>query len=169
MNVVDAPRRATRVRLPVDVERPFEVYLNGVEQREGRDFTVRDGMLVFDRPLAKQPRAKRMNGAGEKALEIAQSAVYALSCECPTIDIRSPIKLTKLLLQSQMEPTAQLRSRLARERHGGHVVDFVDARGNPGSHALGEHLCLAGTSARLEKKVDEQLLADEAARFTIDS
>ena len=54
MNVVDAPRRATRVRLPVDVERPFEVYLNGVEQHEGRDFTVRDGMLVFDRPLAKE-------------------------------------------------------------------------------------------------------------------
>ena len=54
MNVVDAPRRATRVRLPADVERPFEVYLNGVEQREGRDFTVRDGMLVFDRPLAKE-------------------------------------------------------------------------------------------------------------------
>jgi hypothetical protein len=54
MNVVDAPRRATRVRLPSDVERPFEVYLNGVEQREGDDFTVRDGMLVFDRPLAKE-------------------------------------------------------------------------------------------------------------------
>ncbi|HEY6076774.1 MAG TPA: hypothetical protein VIV36_08025 [Gaiella sp.] len=42
------------MRLPSDVERPFEVYLNGVEQREGRDFTVRDGMLVFDRPLAKE-------------------------------------------------------------------------------------------------------------------
>ena len=42
------------MRLPADVERPFEVYLNGVEQREGRDFTVRDGMLVFDRPLAKE-------------------------------------------------------------------------------------------------------------------
>ena len=42
------------MRLPSDVERPFEVYLNGVEQREGHDFTVRDGMLVFDRPLAKE-------------------------------------------------------------------------------------------------------------------
>lgn len=54
MKVVDVPRRATRVRLPPDVERPFEVYLNGVPQHEGRDYTVRDGMLVFDRPLAKE-------------------------------------------------------------------------------------------------------------------
>ena len=54
MNVVDSPRRATHVRLPADVERPFEVYLNGVSQREGEDFTVRDGMLVFDRPLARE-------------------------------------------------------------------------------------------------------------------
>ena len=54
MNVVDAPRRATCVRLPADVERPFDVYLNGVQQREGPDFTVRDGMLVFHRPLAKE-------------------------------------------------------------------------------------------------------------------
>jgi len=54
MNVVDMPRRATRIRLPADVERPFEVFLNGVPQREGTDFTVRDGMLLFDRPLAKE-------------------------------------------------------------------------------------------------------------------
>ena len=54
MSVVDVPRRATCVRLPADVERPFDVYLNGVAQREGVDFTVRDGMLVFERPLAKE-------------------------------------------------------------------------------------------------------------------
>jgi hypothetical protein len=54
MNVVEEPRRATCVRLPADVERPFEVYLNGVPQREGDDFLVRDGMLVFERPLAKE-------------------------------------------------------------------------------------------------------------------
>jgi hypothetical protein len=54
MSVVDEPRRATCVQLPADVERPFEVYLNGVPQREGIDFTVRDGMLLFDRPLAKE-------------------------------------------------------------------------------------------------------------------
>ena len=54
MNVVEAPRRATRVRLPAEVQRPFEVYLNGVEQHEGVDFVVRDGTLVFERELAKE-------------------------------------------------------------------------------------------------------------------
>jgi hypothetical protein len=54
MNVVETPRRATRIRLPADVERPFEVFLNGVPQREGTDFVVRDGMLVFERPLAAE-------------------------------------------------------------------------------------------------------------------
>ncbi len=54
MNVVEEPRRATCIRLPADVERPFEVYLNGVPQREGDDYLVRDGMLVFERPLAKE-------------------------------------------------------------------------------------------------------------------
>lgn len=48
------PRRRTRVRLPADVERPFEVYLNGVEQREGVDFVVREGSLVFDRELVHE-------------------------------------------------------------------------------------------------------------------
>jgi hypothetical protein len=54
MNVGDAPRRATFVRLPADVQRPFQVFLNGVEQREGTDFVVRDGTLVFERTLAKE-------------------------------------------------------------------------------------------------------------------
>jgi hypothetical protein len=54
MNVSDGPRRATFVRLPGDVQRPFQVFLNGVEQREGTDFVVRDGTLVFERDLAKE-------------------------------------------------------------------------------------------------------------------
>jgi hypothetical protein len=54
MNVCDAPRRATFVRLPADVRRPFQVFLNGVELREGTDFVVRDGTLVFERDLAKE-------------------------------------------------------------------------------------------------------------------
>ncbi|HET9243299.1 MAG TPA: hypothetical protein VFN99_07630 [Gaiella sp.] len=52
--MVETPRRATRVRLPAEVQRPFEVYLNGVEQHEGVDFVVRDGTLVFERELAKE-------------------------------------------------------------------------------------------------------------------
>jgi len=54
MNVTETPRRRTRVRLPADVQRPFEVYVNGVEQREGVDFVVRDGALEFDRSLARE-------------------------------------------------------------------------------------------------------------------
>lgn len=54
MNVTESPRRRTRVPLPGDVERPFEVYVNGVEQREGVDFVVRDGALVFDRQLVRE-------------------------------------------------------------------------------------------------------------------
>lgn len=50
----DEPRRATIVRLPGDVQRPFQVFVNGVEQREGVDFVVRDGNLVFERELAKE-------------------------------------------------------------------------------------------------------------------
>ena len=43
-----------RVELPPAVTRPFEVYVNGVPQREGVDYEHRDGVLLFDRPLAKE-------------------------------------------------------------------------------------------------------------------
>ncbi|HET9437647.1 MAG TPA: hypothetical protein VFO64_05555 [Gaiellaceae bacterium] len=43
--------RGTRVRLPADVVRPFQVFLNGVEQREGRDYRIEGRTLVFDREL----------------------------------------------------------------------------------------------------------------------
>jgi hypothetical protein len=39
------------VRLPRDVVRPFEVYVNGVPQSEGDDFDVDGRTLVFDREL----------------------------------------------------------------------------------------------------------------------
>ncbi len=54
MSVSDEPRRETFIRLPPDVQRPFQVFLNGVEQREGVDFVVRDAMLVFQRALARE-------------------------------------------------------------------------------------------------------------------
>jgi hypothetical protein len=46
----DTPRR-TRVRLPADVVRPFEVFLNGVQQEEGTDFKTEGRTLLFDREL----------------------------------------------------------------------------------------------------------------------
>jgi hypothetical protein len=44
------------VELPPDVGRPFEVFLNGVPQREGEDFVLRGATLVFRRPLAQEGR-----------------------------------------------------------------------------------------------------------------
>ena len=44
----------SRVNLPIQVRPPFEVYVNGVVQREGVDFEYRDGALLFDRSLGKE-------------------------------------------------------------------------------------------------------------------
>jgi hypothetical protein len=44
------------VDLPPDVGLPFEVFLNGVPQREGRDFKVEGHTLVFERPLSEEGR-----------------------------------------------------------------------------------------------------------------
>ena len=54
MSVADEARRPTRVVLPPDVQRPFEVFLNAVPQVEGRDYVVRDGALVFERELQRE-------------------------------------------------------------------------------------------------------------------
>jgi hypothetical protein len=45
-----------RVKLPPGVRPPFEVYVNGVRQREGADYERRGIVLLFDRPLAKEGR-----------------------------------------------------------------------------------------------------------------
>ena len=42
------------MRLPADVTRPFQVYVNGVEQEEGRDFAVEGRTLVFRRDLRSE-------------------------------------------------------------------------------------------------------------------
>ena len=43
----------SRVQLPREVREPYEVYLNGVLQRLGPDYSVREGALVFERELRK--------------------------------------------------------------------------------------------------------------------
>jgi hypothetical protein len=43
----------SRVRLPRDMRGGYEVYLNGVPQQLGVDYTVREGSLVFERELRK--------------------------------------------------------------------------------------------------------------------
>jgi hypothetical protein len=50
----ETARQRTCVQLPSDVARPFEVFVNGVLQREGTDYVVRDGALVFERPMKEE-------------------------------------------------------------------------------------------------------------------
>ena len=56
MNVTSEPRSGTRVELPRDARRPFDVYVNGVAQEEGRDFRVAGGALEFARELRQEGR-----------------------------------------------------------------------------------------------------------------
>jgi hypothetical protein len=49
---MSAPR--STARLPRAVRRPFRVFVNGIEQVEGDDYTVEEGQLVFNRSLAQE-------------------------------------------------------------------------------------------------------------------
>jgi len=51
MKVTEPLQQRTRALLPRDVTRPFEVFVNGVPQREGSDFTVDRASLIFERDL----------------------------------------------------------------------------------------------------------------------
>ena len=43
-----------RVRLPRGGEAPYVVFINGVEQREGEDYRVAAGEIVFTREIVKE-------------------------------------------------------------------------------------------------------------------
>jgi hypothetical protein len=43
-----------RIALPARAEAPYAVFVNGVEQREGVDYDVRAGEIVFRRELVKE-------------------------------------------------------------------------------------------------------------------
>ena len=43
-----------RVRLPAGAEPPYTVFFNGIEQREGADYEVRAGEIVFTRQIVKE-------------------------------------------------------------------------------------------------------------------
>ncbi len=51
MNVSEGTVQGTRVRLPADVVRPFEVFVNGIAQHEGRDYRIDGRTLLFEREL----------------------------------------------------------------------------------------------------------------------
>lgn len=56
MSVSEPAPNRTRVPLPAGLERPFEVFVNGVAQREGEDFRVEGPALVFGRELKQEGR-----------------------------------------------------------------------------------------------------------------
>jgi hypothetical protein len=43
-----------RVRLPSGAERPIQVFINGLEQNEGADYSLHGREVVFSRPLVKE-------------------------------------------------------------------------------------------------------------------
>ena len=45
---------SSRVTLPPEVPAKFEVFLNGVRQRDGADYRLEGRTLVFDRELKKE-------------------------------------------------------------------------------------------------------------------
>ena len=43
----------SKVKLPRGLREPYQVYLNGVPQQLGVDYSVREGSLVFEKDLRK--------------------------------------------------------------------------------------------------------------------
>ena len=43
-----------QVKIPNAAERPYTVFINGIEQKEGEDFNVEAGELHFTRPIVKE-------------------------------------------------------------------------------------------------------------------
>jgi hypothetical protein len=77
---------ATRsvVRLPEGAQPPFQVYVNGVPQNEGRDYRVRGNALVFARELVSPRRTTlrllaRLMVAGRYSPEHHVDVVYTIA------------------------------------------------------------------------------------------
>jgi hypothetical protein len=43
-----------RVKLPAGAEAPYAVFVNGIDQREGVDYELRAGEIVFTRQIVKE-------------------------------------------------------------------------------------------------------------------
>lgn len=69
-----------RVRLPNGAGRPIQVFINGSEQREGTDFTVRGREILFSRPLVKE----KVSGARWAAMLLGLFGSYGTN---ETVDV----------------------------------------------------------------------------------
>jgi len=62
-----------RLRLPGGAERPISVFVNGVEQDEGDDYSIHGREIVFERSLVKE----RVSGARWLAMFLGLFGSYA--------------------------------------------------------------------------------------------
>src|SRR5262245_3984012 len=69
-----------RVRLPNGAARPIQVFINGTEQSEGRDYAVHGREIVFSRPLVKE----RVSGARWLAMILGLFGSYGKN---ETVDV----------------------------------------------------------------------------------
>ena len=69
-----------RVRLPSGAGRPIQVFINGTEQREGTDYSVRGREIVFSRPLIKE----KVSGARWMAMLLGLFGSYGKN---ETVDV----------------------------------------------------------------------------------
>ena len=62
MNETEIPKGSyaagRRVKLPAGAEAPYVVFVNGIEQREGADYRVSAGEIVFSRDIVKEEVGK---------------------------------------------------------------------------------------------------------------
>lgn len=47
-----------RVKLPAGAAAPYVVFINGIEQREGADYEMRAGEIIFTRQIVKEQVGK---------------------------------------------------------------------------------------------------------------
>jgi len=52
-----------RVRMPRGAEQPIRIYINGLEQTPGEDYEIRQGFVVFPRPILKEAKLKGIRRA----------------------------------------------------------------------------------------------------------
>jgi hypothetical protein len=57
--IIDSHMVRSIVKLPPEVREPYEVFVNGVPQREGEDFQAKGRTLMFARELRKDKISKR--------------------------------------------------------------------------------------------------------------
>jgi hypothetical protein len=75
-----------RALVPRGAERPFKVYINGVEQAEGADYRIRAREIVFSRPILKE---EKLSGIRWLAMLVGVVGTYRKN---ETVDIEYQVR-----------------------------------------------------------------------------